>query len=310
MIATGLTVSVLLGVVVMPAVLDPGSSTVAAGGARSSASGLRLLDWRKAKSDFVPRPDCLGKPVDRCTVVRGTGRRVVLMGDSDAWMWIPAFRAIARRRNWNLSVLTFPTCPWQRDLQGLVPERFACADHQADWYSRVIPALDPDLLVLAHQAFDDPRRPLAFVGPGGTAAFARSPRVEPLLIGAASAALEQLERPGRDVVILEPIPDPPPDFDPLACLSTGTPVHECSYTAQRGVTPLVAFYRRQAAVSTNRVATVDLARVVCPRFPTCDAVVDDVIVKRDRNHLTETFARSATPRVTALLDRSGMGRGG
>jgi len=299
-IATGLAASIVFGVFVMPAVIEPGGGTVATGsGANRSGPGPTLLDWREAKDDFVELPDCRDQPVEQCTVVDGDGLRVVLMGDSDAWMWVPTFTEIAEQRNWNLSVLTFPRCPWQRHLQVLHPSRFECAEAQEDWYGRAIPELDPDLVILAHQALDDPQRGLPFVGPDGRGAYPATAALEPLLTDVSSAALQALERPGREILILEPIPDPPPELDPLSCLSTGAPAEACSYRAADEPTPLERFYRARA--ERPGVSTLDLESVVCPRRPTCDAIVDDIIVKRDRNHLTATFARAVADEVGARI---------
>ena len=304
-IATGLAASLVFGVVVMPAIIEPGGGTVTTGSVTDgSGPGPKLLDWREARDDFVDRPDCRDGPVEACTVVDGDGLRVVLMGDSDAWMWVPTFTAIAEQRNWNLSVLTFPRCPWQRHLQVLHPSRFECADAQEDWYGRAIPELDPDLIILAHQALDDPQRGLPFVGPGGRGAYPDTPAVEALLTDVSGAALQSLERPGREILVLEPIADPPPELDPLSCLSTGADPGECSYRAAEVPTPLERFYRDRAG--RGGVSTLDLESVVCPRLPTCDAIVDDVIVKRDRNHLTATFARAVAEQVAARIpERSG-----
>ena len=74
------------------------------------------LDWQGAKNGGGPFITCLHKPVAACTVVHGTGRHVLLMGDSHAWMMIPAFSEIARRENLTLSVSVRGGCPWQRDL--------------------------------------------------------------------------------------------------------------------------------------------------------------------------------------------------
>ena len=43
---------------------------------------FNFLDWRSAQNDIPPYPDCLGRPIASCTVVHGTGKRLLLMGDS------------------------------------------------------------------------------------------------------------------------------------------------------------------------------------------------------------------------------------
>jgi hypothetical protein len=47
--------------------------------------------------------------------------------------------------------------------------------------------------------------------------------------------------------------------------------------------------------------TVNLDKLVCPRLPVCDAVIGNIIVRRDASHLTATFARALAPQLEALL---------
>ena len=299
-VAIGLAASIVFGVFVMPAILDPGSGTIKGDPvADSSRSGLRLLDWRVAKDDRAELPSCFGKPVQMCTVVRGPGKRVVLMGDSTAWAFMPTFTEIAKQRSWNFSVLAYPTCPWQENLQTVYPTLHKCQERQTDWYTRVLPALDPDVIILSNQAFDDPAFELPFVGPGGTSVTPGSPQFEPVLTDATSSSLRALERPGRQIVMLEGIPKDPSARNPISCLSQGVAPSECAYSVARRVTPLERFYRTEA--QRPDIDSLDLDRLVCPRWPTCDAVVGDIIVKGDLTHLTATFARSLAPQIAARI---------
>ncbi len=303
-VAFGLATSVLCGVVAMPAILDRGTTAVSAlPGSGGSASGLRLLDWRVAQKDIPALPDCLAADVSKCTVVAGTGLHVVLMGDSNARMWIPAFSAIAKQRGWNLSVLAYPTCPWQQHLDVVYKSFNQCQAHHDDWYNRVIPEIDPGLVVLAHQAFDDPLYPYPFIAADGSQVRPGNPKFESSLTSASAQSLTALSAPGRQIAILEPIPDAPPKQDPLACLSKGVPAAKCAYQAHTQPTPLELFYRKEAKLLPG-VASVDLDRVVCPRWPTCDAIIGDVIVKRDANHLTATFAKSVAAQVEARMPKT------
>ena len=309
-IAVGLTASLVCGVLVAPAMLEPGNTAVSASGVRGpSVSGLRLLDWRVALDDIPPLPDCVGRSVFKCTLEHGSGTRVLLMGDSVARAWIPTFRGIAKERGWRFSVATRPVCPWQRGLQNfLTPAlRATCREHQRDWYDAVIPKLDPDIVIVAHQAYDDPAFPVSFFDRDDRGVLAGSPRLESVLDDAAGAALSALRGSGRQVVILEPLPVPAPPFDPLNCLSKGGATARCSYRANAEPTALERFYRDYAA-SHHDVISLDLDHLVCPRLPTCDAVVGAIIVKRDPTHLTATYARSLVAPVDALLRRSGVSR--
>ena len=157
-VAVGLTISVVGGLVLAPAILETDGVVSARVGAGGKSEKIDFIGGL-ARADL---PDCLGKPVEKCTVVSGNGLRVVLMGDSHARMWIPAFKAIAKDEGWKLSVTALNECPWQRGLRyGQSHEgiRENCLRHQEDWYSRVVPQLKPDIVILTHQAFDEPALP-------------------------------------------------------------------------------------------------------------------------------------------------------
>ena len=195
-IAIGFSTSLLVGLLVMPVVLDSGTSTVAASDT-SPSSALRLLDWRVAQLDVPKLPDCLGAPVDKCTIVHGTRQRVLLVGDSHARMWIPAFEEIARRESLTLSVAVLPGCPWQRGVVFtgdvfLTPgQRRDCLRHQADWYDRVVPQLRPDVIILVHKGYDDPRFSL---GLGFSNGQALGPRGRGLRTGPGRRVVGNAER--------------------------------------------------------------------------------------------------------------------
>ena len=198
------------------------------------------------------------------------------------------------------SVATRPVCPWQRGLQYHLAAgyREQCRRYQNDWYERMIPKLDPDVVVLAHQAYDDPGYPESFYGLDGRPVFHDSPRLESVLRDASAASLRALERPGRKIVILEPTPLS--SANPLSCLSRGGAQSRCEYRANAAPTPLESFYRRYAETHPD-VESVDADRMVCPRLPVCDPVVGEIIVKRDGSHLTATYARSLAGSLEPFL---------
>jgi hypothetical protein len=277
------------------------SARVGAGGKSQKIDFIGGL----ARADL---PDCVGKPVEECTVVSGNGLRVVLMGDSHARMWIPAFKAIAKDEGWKLSVTALNECPWQRGLRyGQSNEgiRENCLRHQEDWYSRVVPQLKPDIVILTHQAFDEPAyRPL-LVLPNGR--FGRSSAFSPFrgkVLALTESSVRTLEAVARKVVILEPIVRTPQDFDPLDCLSSGKPIKECAYRIEDTPTRQELFYR--SLDDHRRVWDLDFDRLVCPHLPVCDPVLGGIIVKRDGSHLTVDFARSLAPAIATAFRKAGI----
>ena len=293
-IAGGLAISVVAGLVLMPAILKPDSGSI-------SGSAGADLDWRAARRDIPAYPDCFEKPVADCTIVEGSGSHILLVGDSNARMWIPTFAAIAKAQSMKLSVAIRPDCPWQRGLQYQLPPAIInpCKVRQVDWYDRTIPELAPDIIVLVHQEYDDSLRPQNMIAADGHRLLTKNADFEPRIAEATTESLAALAAPGRKVVIMEPIPIAPIGFDPLSCISNGRPLTQCAYRTGTSSTPLESFYRSVA--DGKGVFDIDADRLVCPRLPTCDAVVGGMIVKRDASHITGTFAESLTAELTALL---------
>jgi peptidoglycan/LPS O-acetylase OafA/YrhL len=92
-IASGLAISAIGGLAFAPAILNRNSGLVSGTFATSKATGTRLLNWRVAKLDAAALPDCLLRRVEKCQVARGSGLRLILVGDSNAHMWIPTLTA-------------------------------------------------------------------------------------------------------------------------------------------------------------------------------------------------------------------------
>ena len=303
-IAVGFTTSILVGVLVVPAVLSTNNASLSALATADRAKpGPKLLDWRAAANDYIPVEyhDCLGKPVDVCTIVRGTGKRIVLVGDSIARMWIPAFIKLARDNSLTFSIATHTACRWQEGLgrDGPLPSRIACAAQQKDWYDRVIPQLHPDIVILGEHAVDDPTQPrMKFFLPDGKTMTPSSPQFETTLERMSAATIRRLRSPGRKIVILEPVPVPP--TDPLNCLSLGKPIGACAFSVPIAPTPLETYLRDLSRTEPD-VKTVDLKHIVCPRLPICDAVVGDIIAWRDLEHITSTYALSLEPQLAGFV---------
>ena len=227
-IAVGLSISLVCGVVVAPAILrwNTGSSA-SAGKASISAPKIHtgkvtLLDWRVARNDIPALPDCFHEPIAKCTVVHGKGASIVLIGDSLARMWLPAFTVIARRESLTLTIAAFPSCPWQPTIKNGLTMSPPCPDHRADWYTRIIPQLHPDIVVVAERGYDELGNAFSVPAPGGEVPAA-SAAGQQALISATRLGLQSLQAPGRKIVLLQPTPLPPKlSFEPVSCLSTGS----------------------------------------------------------------------------------------
>jgi hypothetical protein len=319
-VTVALTFSVVAGILIAPALRAFTGSTPDIGKLSVSVPSLQtgdaeLLDWVEANDDIPRSPDCRDGAESACVIVRGDGKRVLLMGDSVARMWIPAFTEIARRNDWTLAVATSPGCPWWVPDDGPTANN-RCAEQRAYWHDHLIPELDPDIVFVGHRALDAPGNPFWVTAPRSrptdyriyeeshsSAVRGDSPMGEQTVRREAERSLDALERSGRRVVILEPAPIPTDaQFDPLNCLSTGS--ENCAFTAGTEPTESVTGFRELA--ERPDVWSLDLSRLACPRFPTCDPVVNDIITRRDHTHITGTYAEALATALEAQLRAEGI----
>jgi peptidoglycan/LPS O-acetylase OafA/YrhL len=311
-IATGLAVSLVSALVLIPRIMDPAHASAPVAQASTTVGFTPVppgLDFKAAENDGGPFITCLNKPASACTVVKGTGRHILLMGDSHAWMMIPAFEDIARRENLTLSVSVRGGCPWQRDLyvlpvtvNGQTLRTSDCVAQKNDTYTRVIPELKPDVIAVMEVAHQDPRT-VPFLGPDGHPLQNKSPTAVRWIEDTTARSLTALRADGRKVLIIEPIPIA--SINPLDCLSQAKVLEDCRYVANTAPDPIENFFR-QAAKRNDDVVSADFDRLVCPFLPICDPLVNGKIVKRDGTHLTEAFAISIAPQIDAYLKQTGL----
>lgn len=304
-IVAAVALSVAGGVVLAPALLDPGRTSITPSPDSGGAPGeVRLLDWRVARDDIPEAPDCMARRIDECIVVDGSGPKVLLLGDSNARMWIPTFEAIAERDSLQLTIATQPLCPWPRGVRVLFGRGTieSCDQHQRYWYERLVPELDPDIIVLVHQAYDDPDLVTPLIVPGAGIVQPTAPGFATDFERVVRDSLAEIGGPGRTLVVIEPLPIAP--INPIRCLSTGVAPNDCAYRSPTGASPTERAYRRLAA--EGQIVAIDADRMACPRLPRCDAVIDSIIVKRDESHLTATYAASLAPALRAALARAGV----
>ncbi|HEY3722534.1 MAG TPA: SGNH hydrolase domain-containing protein [Acidimicrobiia bacterium] len=259
-------------------------------GAAATGVDPRTLDWAGALEDWQPGPSCAKGPVRSCTSVSGGRPRILLLGDSNAVMLFPAFKALAQRLGATLAVGARNSCPWQEDLlfAELRHEATCGADH-AVFYDHLVPTFDPDVVVLVDRTFEDPNNRTALDTPAGRIEPGDD-RFAPAVRRATERSIDRLRRPGRKLVLIEPTPYGPKGPGPNACLSKATSVDECRFVASPGPMPVELAYR-DIADRDDAVWSFDMDRIVCPYLPICDPVVDGTIVRLDQGHVTATYAR-------------------
>jgi hypothetical protein len=313
-IAGGLALSALVGLLVVPAVFDRAEPSRTTGAVAATDRGgdrtprttpAAELDWEAAQKDVAELPDCSGATLDTCTVVPGDGPKVLLVGDSHARMYGPMLEGVARRRGLELSIAAMPTCGW---IHGAWSAMSApdCQKAQEQWYGPVMAGIDPDIVILAHRVLDDPGSPTILVGEGTEFLKTGTPEFDALVEDRTRATVAELREQGRKVVIIEPIPQPRDDEgDPLNCLSLGEGTDPCRFVANRSALTEERLDRRLDEAD-DEVWSLDIDRLACPYLPICDPVVDGLIVRRDNTHLTGTFSEHLSEAFEDVLVTAGV----
>jgi peptidoglycan/LPS O-acetylase OafA/YrhL len=288
--------------------LSPISSTFIATG-----RGPAMIKWQQIPAERLPRDTRLPRDVepalgdaradrerladDGCfTWLEGTRPAdcvygdaqaditIVLIGDSHAGHWFPAFNVLAKRNGWRLIPLVKASCPFI-DIRVYHPNAAREYTECAAWRARAIRAANaarPDLVVVA----------TAYRGIRPMAAADGSAKAQ----GEAMAReIGRLRAPAAIIV-----DSPRPNTDVPGCLSRHpTDVHECAIRRSE------AFYvtfgaRERIAATRSGAAIIDVVATVCPSTP-CPVVRDGMILYRDGHHLTATFVRTLAPAFDAAL---------
>lgn len=308
-VATGLVLCVTAAFAIVPRI------TGTVGGSReavSSAFGFTPVppgivdEARDARHKFA---NCTDRPVAECTIVRGTGKHLLLLGDSHANMMIAAFAKMARDENLTLSVSVRGGCPWPRDLYALPFTLFDqelrianCKAFKNDTYDRVVPRLDPDVIVVMQAPHEDPDL-VPFVGPEGK--VVSEDATEAWVRTTTSRSMQALIRGRRELVIIEPIPYAAGKLNPLNCLAQADFIEACRYVVSRIPSWLEEYYRQVDDRSANvKVANFD--RLLCPFWPICDPIVNGEVVRWDASHITDQFSVSIGDDVAAWFRENGV----
>ena len=317
-VATGVSVSALVALVVLPPLLASTNRPVVASSERpehrpvaTSPAVARLLeraipdvDYAEVVRDAQHGEEhwCGLQDPESCTVVQGSGPHVLLVGDSEAETMVPVFERLAQEHDLTLSVSVIAGCPWQ---EGLTNARLggtrtqACTDARVNWYRDALPELDPDVVVLLDRSRDDPAE-------WGSSLTLRDGRTLPLAEAtrtATKASLAEITAVAPAIVLQgQAMPD---TFDPVECLATADRVGDCAITAAPGRTPSEQDVVDLAA-HDSRIHPLDVGKDFCPTLPVCLPLVGDTVVWRDDHHYTVTWAMERRAELWHSLVGTGL----
>lgn len=296
---TAAVLVVFVGLVVVPPALDPDAdrptpTEVAVDAFHPLPPDLELDPDVLAAAADEATADCIDRDPGRCTVVAGEGVHVVLLGDSLAAPLIPALEQVAQARGLRLSVVLVPGCPWQEGVY--FPNRGAlhpCDAATADVHGRILPALDPDVVVISAALLS--LNPTATAYDPGDALAAELRLQTPVMV-------DRLGDLADHVVLVDPLPVAP--FDPLGCLAAADWLEDCRFVVPTE-RPWIEEAYRELAEARREVAVLDLDRSVCPYLPICDPVIGGQVVRRDALHLTQGFGATLAEPIDAFLEARG-----
>lgn len=215
----------------------------------------------------------------------------VLMGDSIAGQWFPAVAKVFDRPGWRLLVLTKSSCPMVDEpffYARIGREYIECSTWREHALEQVS-ATKPDVIMLSTVS---------------TNGFTQKQWVD-----GTTKVLGAISTSAGHIYVLRGTPDLP--FDGPNCLAehSGRPDwlglrHTCSFSSENGHGDLVYQWLQQASSRFTNVTTLDMNDLICPHG-ICAAERQGMIVFRDSQHMTATFAASLGP---ALEERLGIDR--
>ena len=206
---------------------------------------------------------------------------VFLLGDSHGQQYFPALKRIGRDRDWRITGLTKVGCTpasqsvWSGSLSGPYPE---CDEWRENSLAR-IEASKPNLVVVSSASYYHAEADGEKVG--GIPS-------RPLLIAGYEQTLRRLVATGAQVVVMVDIPRAP--FNVSDCVSENLDsLTECAFPVEEAVKELR--FDTPAVEAVPEVDSIEIQEVMCPD-DVCRAVIGNVLVYRETNHITATFSET------------------
>ena len=213
--------------------------------------------------------------------------KIALVGDSHAKQYASTLLDIAKKRSWSLQIIGKGRCPYsdaRRDITDKVLSE-ACVTYVKNLKALLLEN-DYDLVITSQ------KNGVAWLAEPGQS------QGEAAISGLVSIWKPLVDR-GIPVIVIKDNPMPIPDV--IRCLETKSEA-ECSVKRQSAIPfdPQVEAVKR---MNSNLIRLVNFDNVYCDS-KTCFPVIGKVVVYRDANHLTSTFARTLAPYLTAHMDEA------
>ena len=246
----------------------------------NAGSDVPVADGTSCHADYatINQPACIyGDPQGAHTAV--------LVGDSQADMWLPAFDVAGKQQHWQIIDWTKSSCP-MADLSIVNPSLHRLYTECDTWRQQTvarIAALQPDLVFVS-----DSEDIL-----GAT--------ITPQQLSQATLnTLNTLRATsGAQVELVQDVPVP--GFNLPDCVAAHPQdVNNCTFATTRAYSFPSRHRALAAAAGSSGYTVLDPISWICTST-TCPAIVANRLVYRDATHLSATFNAWLAPRVEPLL---------
>ena len=281
------------------------STAVLVGGGRSASTDAAAA--AAARSDVptethagcnVSYADVAAATPDSCRVGPPTGTpSVVLLGDSHADQWNPAFAQLAADRGWQVHAWTKSVCPvapidlWMPKFNRAYTE---CTQWRASVAARLAELGRVDIVVVG--------RVSDYVGLALASDGSRADQAEFSRLWAAASAAEfaELLKIAKHVVVLRDTPIA--GFDVPACVSQSGAA-ACAFPRRTRTYRDDLLYQAEKKSAPLGVTFLDMTDLLCPPAATCPAAdAQGRVIYRDATHLTASYAALLAPQLGQRLE--------
>ena len=210
------------------------------------------------------------------------GRTIVVVGGSHSVQWLPALLLHAEKEGWNIVSMTKSACLFADPSDEKLFETMhpSCVSWNKNAVEQII-ALDPDLVItLATRQFDQGDERMEYVPAGYTARF------------------EQLGARGIGVLALRDNPWMSKDVPVCVYSPIVDDKNQCGDERDEVLND-EAYAEARRTIPRN-VHLADMSAHFCDTEQ-CWAVKDDVVIYRDSNHITATYAERISPALRDVV---------
>ena len=261
-----------------------------------AVAGLQPSLSQVAKDYEQPWHDgCLGfdptltpSTSSKCVYGNPSGKyTVIMLGDSHGSAIFPGVNQVAKAHGWKLLPYLKINCPFT-DIR-MIEFNLKREYHECEtWNTNVVAKLQkspPNLLIISESRW--------FYPVSGT----DSPAAD----GAGLARMIAKVPSQTKVVIIQDPPLPGINDKAPTCLSAHlTDYRKCVYSRTRGFASAMGT-REKDAVAATGAGLIDLTATICPGTSPCPIVQNGIIMWRDEQHLTATYATTLGPAIDAQL---------